>query len=209
MRMGAGDGRAARVAVLCMLRAALLVRLAVADDMFSNADVSMLYGQGGEGEAMSIGCQPDGTWGALALAPLYDLPGAGTNAECQDIQGTRSLCSTPQLGASGCELLANTAGCTCNAFCEHHGLVCGASWDDNYKMCIKRTDDQLCTAGAAEQICLCVPHDKPPVVSTAELIAIIATSAIILMLLAMWFYCHGKVPECQLWSTKRDKTEVR
>lgn len=209
MGVEVGDGRAARATAPCLLRAGMLVQLVLADDAFSSADVSVLFGQEDVEETLSIGCHPDGKWGAPASTLLYDLPNAGTSAECLDIPGTRSVCSTPNLGANGCELLANTAGCTCHAFCEHHGLVCEASWDDNYKMCIRRTDDQLCTAGSAEQICLCVAHEKPPVISIAELVAIIGTSAIILTLLAIWFYCHGKVPECELWSTKRDETEVR
>lgn len=206
-RRGACSGAAQMMAAAC-LRAELLVRLAWAAEVFSDVDVSTLFGAGNEEASVSVGCQPDGTWGAPASTLLYELPGAGTSDECQELRGTRSVCSTPKLGASGCELLANTAGCTCNAFCEHHGLVCEASWDDNYKMCIKRTDDQFCKLGAAEQICLCVPHDKPPLVSAAELVAILGASSIAGVILAMWIYCHGKVPECKLWSSKSERVEA-
>ena len=201
--------RAARVPARC-LHLGVLARLVLAEDRFDSADVSALFGSGSvEDESLAVGCQPGGLWGPSASASLYELPGAGTNAECQDIQGTRSVCSTPKLGSSGCEVLANTAGCTCHAFCEHHGLVCEASWDDLNKRCIKQTDDQLCELGTTEQICLCVPHAQPPLVSIAELIAIVSSIALVCALLVLWFYCHRNVPECQLWGSKRDEIDVR
>ena len=209
--LGLAGGRSCPAAPMrtSCLAAAMLARMASCeDDVFSTTDVSALMsGASDQEDSISIGCQPDGSWGAYAPAPLYDLPGAGTAAECQDIAGARSVCSTPELGASGCELLVNSAGCTCKAFCEHHGLVCEASWDDNFNMCIKRTDDQRCEFGSGEQICLCAPHTPPPLVSVAELVAIIVMSTIVLVVVAMWCYCHGKVPECKLWVSKREKDE--
>ena len=188
----------------------LLLERSAADEMFGAVDLSVLVGAptAGDEAGVSVGCQPQG-WGAAAAAPQMEVPGAGTASECMDIAGTRSVCSTPALGAEGCEVLANTAGCTCSVFCEHHGLVCTASWDDNFSMCIKRTEDQSCEFRSTEQICLCAAHESPPLLSAPQLVALIVLGCFFLVIVTLWIYCHGAVPECKLWHTKKEKTEIQ
>ena len=171
----------------------------------SSSAVSILMSadSGADGAIDLGGCTTEG-WGAAADATREELPGAGTTRECADIGGTRSLCSTPALGADGCELLVHGNGCSCSTFCEHHGLRCAGSWEDVNEMCIKSAAKRECSDGFADgmQICLCEEVPPPPLFSDAVLTCFGVIGGILCLVLMAMCFCFAKTPECKIFTRK-------